>query len=257
MAVIQDYKQLGLGFLTAPQIMNDTIAEDYGMFVTGLPTGTATQRTAAYTIAEQQAMRFFGTYLEPTTITGTSPWPMGTTRVQLPVRRLRSVGSVVAIHEAGCDCETDSYEISGCAWVRDYDLGVIDLRSCGSTIGGGAATCNCAGAQGYGRYGRRPYLLRVAATFGFDSGLLASDYTVLLALTVLSRMHFRQIVDPSGAEGGPGDPGLSSVSEKGYSESRMGLKDTIFGSTPEANMVYRLLKGSPYRPQRVLAFHPR
>ena len=246
---------IGIGFVTSATIMTDTIFSKYGGDISSLTSlSTAEQRNAAYAMAEQTAMRHLSTYLEPTTITGTFSWPLNDTRVSLPIMRVLSILGVTAIHEAGCDCADDAYEISGCAWLLDGPNGIIDLRHCSSnSVASGGAGCNCASAQGYTSAGYQPKQSRVILQVGFPTGLIASSPQALLALTIASKLYLQQIVDPSGAEGGPGDPGLTSFSDSGYSESRAEIFMTAFGNSPEAIMVARLL-GSPFKKKSLLRF---
>src|SRR5574342_530305 len=132
--------------VTGTAVLNDATFLAYGGH-----TGTATvaQRNAAYAMAEQFAVLEIGTFLTPTTVTGTFVWPIqgnypvSDFRFQLPHQRVRSVGSVTAIHDAGCDCAEDAIEISGCAWILDGDNGVVDLRECGNTVQAGCSNCSC------------------------------------------------------------------------------------------------------------------
>ena len=55
-----------------PNILTDAVFIDYGGH-TG--SSTSSQRTAAYATAEEMAERAIGTFLVPTVVTGTFPWP--------------------------------------------------------------------------------------------------------------------------------------------------------------------------------------
>lgn len=227
-----------LNIVTAPSILTDDIFVAYGG-QTG--TSTAAQRTAAYAIAEGQAAQEIGTFVAPTTVTGTYSWPPMGQPMKLEQDRLTSVASVTAIHEAGCDCANDSIEIVGCAWILDPDNGVVDLRECGNT-----AQANCAGCCCGGSVGGVPYQVRIVYTAGLPVGA-ASDPRLLLGLTTAADLALGQIIDPSGAEGGPGDPGVESYSTSGYTEKRTKLRMTAFGSSARANYAAKMMRHFKYK----------
>lgn len=216
--------------VTGTAILTDQIFTDYGG-----QTGTSTpaQRQVAYQIAEQFAVEEIGTFLVPTTITGTFPWPLTTSRIHLPHDRLRRIDSVLFIHEAGCNCASGSVDIVGCAWVIDEDNGLIDVRECGSAVCHG---CACVG-HGHGGL----LQIRVAYTAGAAPGLVAANGSALMGLVTAADLALQQIIDPAGAEGGPGDPQVKSFSDTGYSETREGLRMTAFGGSPRANLAARML----------------
>lgn len=226
-------------YVSTPSILTD------GIFVAnGGQTGTSTpsQRTTAYAIAEAQAAQEVGTFLQPTTVTGTFAWPAFGRPLQLPQDRLHTVVSVTAIHEGGCDCADDSVEIGGCAWVLNQAAGLLELSECGNVV-----KWSCACSQGYGGM---PKLVRVVYRAGLNVEA-STDYRVLLALTTAADLALQQIIDPSGAEGGPGDPGVQSFGAAGYSETRTPLRPTAFGSSARANYAAGLLH--PFRLKRGLA----
>lgn len=231
-----------LQYVGVPKILSDTIFTQYGGH-TG--TSTAAQRTAAYGIAEGQAQQELGTLLTPTIVTGTYMWPLTTTRLQLPVDRLRRVIGVTAIHDTGCNCAADSTEISGCAWMVNADAGIIDLSECnGEYVVNKGCCCTC------NEYGM-PFQVRVI----FEAGLnleASSDPRLLLGLVTWADLALEQIIDPSGAEGGPGDPGVQSYGADGYSESRTPLVETAAGYSARANYAARMLR--PFKMKGALKF---
>jgi len=224
--------------VTGTAVLTDNIFVDYGGNVS---TSTAAQRRAAYMIAEQFAVEEIGTFLVPTIITGTFTWPIignyptSDYRFQLPHSHVTSVPSLTTIHDAGCDCASNAVELSGCAWILDGDNGVIDLRECGSTIQASCAGCSC-GSSSSG-----PMQFRAVYTAGIQTGLVAASATALMGLVTAADLALEQIVDPSGAEGGPGDPMVTAYSDTGYSETRGGLRMTAFGGSARANFAARCL----------------
>jgi hypothetical protein len=222
--------------ITSPSILTDAIFVVYGG-QTG--TSTAAQRTASYCIAEGAAVDEIGTFLTPTTYTGTFPWPPQGQFYKLPHDHITNIVSLTSIHEAGCECTDTVIELEGCAWIDDADNGIIDVRIIGNTVRAScAACCSCGGgAWGYGM----PYQFRAV----YQAGLpleAASDPRLLMGLTTFADLSLQQMIDPSGAEGGPGDPGVQSFSAQGYGETRTKLKDTALGSSARANYAAKLLR---------------
>lgn len=226
--------------LSSASILTDSIFSKYGGTIGSEGEG---QRDAAYAIAEGQAVEEIGTFLSPTTVTGTYLWPPLGQPLQLEHTHVSSVPSVTAIHDAGCDCATNAIELSGCAWLLHPDAGTISLRECGNTLKASCSGCSC------GRGGAGPLQARIVYTAGLPSGV-ASDPRLLLGLVVAADLALQQIIDPSGAEGGPGDPGVQSFSSVGYSEQRTPLRMTAFGSSVRANYAANQLR--PFKFKRAL-----
>lgn len=225
-----------LNIVTAPAILTEATFVQYGG-TTG--TATSTQVQAALAMAEGLAAQEIGTFPSPTTVTGTYSWPPMGQPLKLEHDRLVSVSSVTAIHEAGCDCADDPVELAGCAWILDADNGVVDLRQCGNT-----AQANCAGCCSC--EGGFPYQVRIVYTAGLPAGA-ASDPRLLMGLVTGADLMLQQMIDPAGAEGGPGDPGVQRYGLQGYSEERTVLKETAFGSSARANYAARMLRNFKYK----------
>lgn len=228
--------------VTTPAILTDDIFVAYG----GL-TGTTTvaQRQAAYSIAEGQAIQEIGTFLESTIVTGTHSWPPMSQPLQLPYTHVSVISSVVAIHDAGCNCADDSVEIDGCAWLLDGDGGLVSLRECGNTLKASCSGCSC------GHYGAGPLQVRVVYTAGLPANA-ANDPRLLMGLVTAAQLALEQMTDPAAAEGGAGDPGIKSFSSLSYSETRAdsSFKETAFGSSARANYAAKMLR--PFKFKRAL-----
>lgn len=217
-------------FVTGSAILTDAIFAQYGG-ETG--TTTADRRGFAYQIAEQQAVEYLGTPLQETTLTGTFAWPENNmTRFMLPFVRLHSIGSVVAIYDSSLCC--DETEITACARIINPDHGIIDLKEC--------ATSACNGcAQSSSHFGLELIKFRITFTAGLPDALSDSPY-LRMGLVAAAKIALEQIIDPTGAEGGEGDPSLKNFSNTGYSETRQFLQDTSFGGSPLGNYAARMLK---------------
>jgi len=57
-----------------------------------------------------------------------------------------------------------------------------------------------------------------------------------------AELVLQQISDPGAAEGGPGDPGISSWASLKYSEKRIEPKTTPFGVSARANYIMNLVR---------------
>lgn len=227
-----------INIVTSPAILTDTIFVDFGG-ATG--TSTAAQRQAAYAIAESQAAEEINTFVAPTAVTGTHSWPPLGQPLQLPYTHLNSVASVIAVHDAGCDCLDNAIELSGCAWILDNEGALVSLRECGDTLKGGGCSCGSRGGGG-------PLQARIVATYGLPTDT-ANDPRLLLGLTTAADLALQQIVDPLAAEGGAGDPGIKSFRSLSYSEARAdsSFKMTAFGDSARANYAANMLSNFKYQ----------
>lgn len=228
-----------------PAILTDDIFMAYGGQI---GTSTPAQRQAAYAMAESGAAEEIGTFVSPTVVTGTYTWPPVGQPFDLEHTHLRQIKSVTAIHDAGCDCADDSIEISGCAWVKSPDAGIVQVRECGDLIKAG---CNCFHGYSYGQ----PYQVRIAYEAGLPTGA-AFDPRLRQALTTAASIYLDQITDPESAAGGAGEPGIKSFRSLSYSETRseLGMKVTAFGASPRANFAAKLLEVFKYKGAMKLGF---
>jgi len=220
--------------VVSPSILTDDVFTAYGG-QTG--TSTVAQRQAAYAMAEGQAAQEIGTFIQPTITTGTFGWPViPDLRLQLDYDRVISILNVTTIHDAGCDCANDSIELTGCAWIRHAEAGIVDIRECGNTVKASCSGCNC------GQFGNGPFLVRIAYQAGLPTGT-ASDPRLLMALVTVADLNLQQIIDPTGAEGGPGDPGIKSFRSLSYSETRAdsSFLTSAFGSSARANYAAQMI----------------
>lgn len=221
-----------INIVTTPQILTNTIFEEYGC-----QPGNASpaQLQAAYAIAEALAAQEIGTFVGPTRVTGTYSWPPMGQPLQLEYNRVYNIAGVTAILDAGCDCAEDAVELSGCAWVKNGESGIIDVRQCGDTL-----RASCAGC--YGRYGN-PYQVRVVYDAGLPTGAW-SDVRLLMGLTTAAQIVLDQMLDPESGEGGAGEPGVKSFRSLSYSETRNDASYgvTAFGNSARANYAANMLR---------------
>jgi hypothetical protein len=221
-----------LNIVTSPQILNDSIFTQYGGEI---GTASPAQLQAAYAMAEGMAVQEIGTYLSPTTTTGTYSWPPNWEPLQVQHTHLISVGNVTAVHDAGCDCADDAIEIEGCAWILDADGGLVSLRECTSSAKANCSGCGCGCCSG------NLLQARIVYTAGLPNNA-ADDTRLLMGLVTAADLSLEQIIDRWNAEGGPGDPGVNQYSSIGYSEKRFELRLTAFGASARANYAANILR---------------
>ena len=210
----------------APVILTDS------MFLSYVPTchnlGTAAQRQAAYLVAEQQMIQELGTFLIPTTITGSVIWPDFPKPLILPYDRIISIPRVVVTAFKGDDT-LETYENAAQGIVRDGH-GIIDALVTGYHY-----------YHGHHAIGGYMYQAIVTVQAGLPTGVSAVDTSLHMALSLAAETALNEIVDPGSNEGGPGDPGVKQWGTLGYSETRQDLRVTPFGPTARGNYIRRLV----------------
>lgn len=209
--------------LTGSHLLDDTAFARYGG-----DTGTDEiwQRQIAYEMAERSACEYIGTFIIPNTVTQTYDLPVPRNRVLLRYWPVHSVDLIEFIDEDdGATCD-ETVSLDGCYKIIDRYRAVVELQS---------TSCYCSGSPRYSK-------VRISYTAGYSN--LAVDTKAMMGLSTVAKLYLEQLVDPHGAEGGIGDPGLTSFSDNGHSESRVAhaVKDTVFGSSPTANFAAKLLK---------------
>ena len=199
-------------------IMDDDIFVLYGG-QTGI--SVSAQRDAAYLIAEERMSAHISTLLKPTTITGSYAYSPS---LLLDYAYVNSVSLIQFV-----DTKEDVYyTISGTANIhaslRDKELGVIDLFTL-------ARSCGCGVSY--------PYQVNIVCEAGLPTGTSMRS-SVLLVLTTMSQVILNEI-SGFGNES-TGDIGVQSFSNQEYSESRVKLGRTAFGSSAKAQFIKNLVK---------------
>ena len=206
-----------------PIIMTDDIFQQYG----GLLADTLTEvRKASYLIAEKFVSEDLETYLLPTTVTGTYSY-------QSPITLDHAYVTKVHLIRFYDEQERLYWTISGTANIyaslRDNgEYGLVDLHQ---VMG------NCGGCAAYGY----PEKIQVSYTTGLSSGT-SYQANYLLALTMASKIILNEIIG-FGNEA-PGDVGVQRYSNQNYSETRVGLLRTAYGTSAQANFIHKLLSGT-------------
>lgn len=221
-------------YYSTPRILTDELYVRYGGR-TG--TSTALQREAAYTIAEDRMERHIGTFLTPTTVTGT--YPITTeSRLLLHHNRVLKVNSVTILRTPLDSNSQDYVRRDGVGRAISLDLGLIELFEKSTqdvtSIAPGVAQ-----------------QAEVSYTAGLAEGVASGTPYMVHALTIVAEEDLMQIIDPARSEGGAGAPGVQQFSMGRYSESRPKLLKTALGSTARAqfaaSLVRRFVKGRARR----------
>jgi hypothetical protein len=213
----------------SPIILNDDTFVQYGGQTGSM---TAAQRSAAYLIAEKQASKFLGTFLLPTTVTGTYGYAGRIATDYGYVHEIKSVSILSKDSYIDCTLQSDS----ACVFVWDDTFGYLD-------VGCVLNSCNC---NNY----LVPYQVRVAYTAGLPTGV-ATQPDVLLALTMAAQISLNEMIYPSQNEG-TGDIGIQEFRSLDYSEVRKTLKNTVFGNSAKAQKIAGLLAAAVKPARQVL-----
>lgn len=209
----------------APVILTDDLFFTYRPDC--MVTGSASVRAAAYVAAEQKMIQAIGTPLIPTSITGTY-MPQSNPLI-LDFDRVQSIDAVILYtHDGECNC--DLTEEEGCGLIRNH-YGYIDVVRTSNLA---RRLCACGS--------NAPYQWRIAYTAGLPTGTAANDANLHIGLAMAAELELKHILDPGALEGGPGDPGVQSYGTKGYSETRVKLKNTPFGTSAIANHIFNRVR---------------
>ena len=206
-----------------PQLLTDAVYVAYGG-QTG--SSTAFQRQVAYVIAESDVSDYINTPVVPTIITGTYFYPHVLGTVQLDWAWLRRVISIKFIDTKGNAYHTivgtDNYE----AAIRNADRSVVDIF----WVWGNCY--NCGGLS-------VPYQFQIVYEAGLPTGTSTSP-KMLLALTKAAEQEINEIVGYGNESAGL--VGITEFSNQQYREKRKPMTNSVFGSTPTAQYIQKLLK---------------
>lgn len=203
-----------------PQILTEAIYDEYNGYSGSL---SASQLSNAFVIAESMMVSEIGSYLVPTSVTGSYPIPIHG-KIRLSKGNIISVDGVSMLYDDGCDnCVLSS--LDGCAFITDRLIGVIVPRASGCW-----RVCVHSGW---------PYLVQVAFTSGLASGYALTDRRLLQALTMAASLVARQMENPNLVV----DSAIIAWSSLRYSErtKETMLRNTAFGGGPISNTIARLV----------------
>lgn len=203
-----------------PIILTDAIFTQY---TDGLLTGSALKQTA-YWLAEEAISRDLNTFLLPTIVTGTYHY---TPYILLDHAYIHQVFVVRFLDNLNQIYYTASGSFNNYTRLYSDTYGVVDLDYVRSSC------WTCSGDT-------YPYQVQIVYQAGLFSGTSYRP-NVLLALSTLAGMFINEI-QGYGNEG-EGGVGIIRWSNQEYSETRMGLINTTYGSNPKAQFIHRLLDG--------------
>jgi hypothetical protein len=175
----------------------------------------------AYRIAEEQVGVELGYPIVAEQITGEYPFVGSIALEHTFVRSLDYVAvvSITGTHEV-------QEELVGKVFLVDGRLGIVDAR-------GALPWANCLG-----------YLLQLVYTAGPDSGSFVSNDSGMMALTMAAQIVLNELLTPGLLEG---RVGVQEFTNMKYTEKRVKLHETIFGSSAAANYLRTLLHGLKIR----------
>lgn len=205
-----------------PIILTDDIFQAYG----GLLADTLPEmRQAAYQIAEQFVSEDLETYLLPTDVTGTYAYTPKLILDHAMVNRVH----LIRFYDAE---ERLYWTVTGTANVYaslrgDGSYGILDLHQV-------IASCNC-----YAGYAL-PEKVAVVYNTGYGSGSSYQPGT-LMALTLAAKIVLNELMG-FGNEA-PADIGVQRYSNQDYSETRVGLIRTVYGTSAQAQLIHKMLAG--------------
>lgn len=216
---------------TTPQFLTESMFVQHGFF-TG--TASAFQIQAAFSIAENQIAIDIGTFLTPTTFTGTYPFAGINHYYHSPVSKIISVNSVTLYEKYTNDVER---LYSGTSMVTDPDTGLYLIRK--SVLDN--SSCNGCTGEPLGIY-----KFEASITAGYATGLATSYPTLKLAMCMAADIVLKQMVD----EGiGVTYENMTRTLQVGRViqtfETRGFFGNTIFGPSARAQYIHQLL--SPFR----------
>lgn len=228
---------------TGTYILDDSVYVDYGGW-TG--SSTPTQRQFAYRIAENDVMSYLGTRLVPEYITGSYAFPPSDSTLSLG----HSYVSQIAFVQFYGSSSTDTpVFISGSDLPANFatspDYGYINSTALRYTIDKELCYISCAGSSLAGLHA--PIRMEIVYRAGLPVGMGVQP-NIVLALVMAASISLKEMVDPFALESGSGDAGVEQFSTDGYSETRKGLINTVFGNSPVANKIRRLLMSYHKRP---------
>lgn len=202
------------------QILTDDIYTAHGGH-TG--SSTAAQRQAAYLIAEKAVTLDIGTYLVPTTVTGSFSYDLYSP-IKLEHTYINKVNALFFFDTEESNYYTITDQNSPYFSIRNNDYGIVDIHYF-------VGSCNCHSD------GEFPYIVKVSYTAGLASGTVyQADH--LLGLSTYAEIILNEMLG-FGNES-PGDIGVQTFRNQQYSEMRIGMYDTVFGNSPRARFAHRM-----------------
>jgi hypothetical protein len=207
---------------SSAQFLNDEIFVNYGG-QTG--SSLSVQRDIAYALSEKLMTQHLGTYLLPTDVTGSFQYLNHYNYVWLDHTFVNSVASVDFMDERGVSYYTISDIPSRYATVFDSRVGLLDVHHWASSH-----CCNGTVA--------RPYNLQVVYNAGLQSGTTMQQ-DMMMALVTGADLLLGEILGYGNEADGL--VGLAKFSNQEYSETRLPMVRTGFGTSPRTQLIVQLV----------------
>jgi len=204
---------------SSPIILTDTI---FTAYTDGLLTGSSLKQTA-YWLAEEAVSRDLNTFLLPTTVTGTYQYAP---YIMLDHAYINQIFVVRFMDDLNQVYWTASGSYNHYTRLYSDTYGVVDLDYVRTTCS------SCGGAY--------PYQVQIAYQAGLPSGTSYRP-NVLLALTQAATLFINEL-QGYGNEG-VGNVGIIRFSNQEYSETRMGMINTVYGNSPKSQFIHKQLSG--------------
>lgn len=230
----------------SPIILNDAVFSAYG----GLGTGSFPSQVlqSSYFVAERQVTEYIGTFLLPTTITGTYPF-MHQNRIVTDYGYVQQLLNVSILTRQSCnDCSLTTND--GCGYIYQDTFGYIDFRQLSSICG-----------WSWWGYPFAPYVLsyapyqiQVSYVAGLPSGT-ASQPPILQALTILAQIDLNEkFPGVVGQNESVGAIGIQNFKSLDYSETRAdhALIKTALGDDARSQRAKKLIDMSIRKARKVL-----
>jgi len=216
---------------SSPIILDDDLFQKYGGDIGKAELTEMYQ--SAYLLAEMAVWGELETFLLPTLVTGTQYFQSSNQPYTLEYAYVNSVSSIMFIDTK----EEVYYTITGTSTIhaslRDSTKGILDIH----TIIG-----NCA-CHHHGRL--FPYQVRTVYTAGLPTGT-ATKPDILMALVTYADIILNEMVGYGNES--TGDIGVASFKNQDYSEVRVAILKTNFGTSARAQFIKQLL--SRYKVRR-------
>jgi hypothetical protein len=216
-------------------ILNDAVFISYGGH-TG--TSTVNQRLASYYIAERQMTEHIGTFLKPTTVTGTYYWPPADP-LELEYGYVHTINGLILHSSNEQEYSYSSGEIADYVLIRNAQAGYVDIL--------------CTPSGWVHAHFIHPHTLDIVWNCGLYTGTSTAP-DMLMALTIVAQINLNEIVsDFTLVNEGVGDIGVQEFSNQFYHEIRTKLGHSVFGNSAKANKAADLTRH--FRAKSALRFH--
>jgi len=201
--------------------MTDDLYSAYGG---ELEDSTEVMRNLAYISAERAVSEELNTYLVNTTVTGSYSYQP---RILLQHNYINYL-DVVRFYDFD---ENLYYTITGTA---NFYASVFNNTRGQLDIAWFVSNCGCSSS-----YGKYPYRIDVVYQTGLPSGTVYNS-NIMIALVELSKIAVHEFIGYGNESSG--DVGVQSFKNQEYSEQRVGLIRTSFGTSAKAQRILNLLQ---------------